>query len=502
MTDIFWKRGQGRAFIQPYRNPSHNNVYLGCARVGGYTKSRGDLTPVYCPSPERYGQYEVVDVIRGEGGLPTTSVDARFGLVNEILEQECDFDLDVHYGRCADPTDFNRGWEKIIKFERSGITEESSDELSSLEPTDEALIMLTASITSWTRIFIERMTYAERAASETDTPVLAVAICDDLSCGECGWESGGCRRLLAATAAVAGSPYDLPELLESLDKGLNWNEWDIDTLHDADVSGMACVGSRVAVVSAGSTGLHYASLSDLDSWTEVPNVFQVGALPLAIFAFSPTQIWIVGQNGYVYFTDDITSAAAYEVQDAGAAAAGDDLLDVHAATSRNVVAVGELGTVVVTTNGGLTWAVAASSPTASDIHCIWMRTPYHWLVGSADGNLYYTLNAAVAWVQKEFPDDGSGHVLDLVFYGYTNSSVGYMVYAYDPTGTPPSATSDGRILRTLDNGNSWYVVPEEEASSVPDNLALTELAVCRDPNFVLAGGYRTLADGIVVVGEG
>jgi len=88
MSDIYWKRGQGRAFVQPYRNPGHNNIYLGCARVGGYTKSHGDLTPVYCPSPEAYGRYEVVDTIRGEGGLPTTSVDARFGFVNEILDLE------------------------------------------------------------------------------------------------------------------------------------------------------------------------------------------------------------------------------------------------------------------------------------------------------------------------------------------------------------------------------------------------------------------------------
>jgi hypothetical protein len=63
-----------------------------------------------------------------------------------------------------------------------------------------------------------------------------------------------------------------------------------------------------------------------------------------------------------------------------------------------------------------------------------------------------------------------------------------------------SATA-GRILRSLDGGHSWYVLPEG-AGSIPANDQINSLATCyREANVVYAGGLADDgADGIILKG--
>jgi len=256
---------------------------------------------------------------------------------------------------------------------------------------------------------------------------------------------------------------------------------------------MACVGTRLVVISADDVSLHYATIIDIlnevEVWVRVATA--AGGGPRAIWSLDSAHTWIVGNNGYIEFSDDITVAPT--VQDAGIASDGEDLLDVHAIDENHVLAVGNNDAVVYTMDGE-TWA-GIDGPTAAApaaLLCCWMRTELEWFIGDDNGQLWYTRDRGVNWVEKAFPGSGGGNVRDIVF---ATPTVGYM--SHDTAGNV------GRILRTIDGGYSWYVLPEGP-TAIPGNLYLNSIAaVAECPNVVYAGGLEVAGlggDGIFIKG--
>ena len=125
-----------------------------------------------------------------------------------------------------------------------------------------------------------------------------------------------------------------------------------------------------------------------------------------------------------------------------------------------------------------------------------MRTELEWFVGDDNGQLWYTRDRGVNWVEKPFPGSGTGDVRDIVF---ATPTVGYMSHS---TGAVPTV---GRLLRTIDGGFSWYVLPEG-TTTIPANLYLNSIAaVAECPNVVYAGGLEVAGlappgDGIFIKG--
>jgi len=463
--------------------------------MGGHTETFGDITPIYCPDPDEYDAFEVVDEVKGEEGLPTVSWVAKFGKENTLLSVRCPFDLQAHYGKCQDPTDFDGGWDKILAFERARLTGRSSDELTAFTPDGRAEILLTGDITARKFWEVDPLIMGERADDVVFNEVLDVAICDNPSCGDCGSYSDGCQAIFAIVAGSGlQSPGIPPELVYSLDKGATWADEDIDTLVlGEDPNAIECVGDLIVVTSHDSCSLHYAYQEDLDAWEEVPDGFVPGNCPLDIWSYGVRFTWIVGENGYIYFTDN--PADGVEVQDEGNAT-NQNLNAVHGLSENFVVAVGQGNSVVFTENGGVVWAAA----TAAGLHpganllCVWVYAEYCWFVGDDSGRLWYSLDKGENWIQKPFPGHEAGYVRDIKFVDHNNSPFGYMVHDREHL-----ALVDGRILRTLNGGYSWYVLPDGPGA-MPDNLLLNAVAVCEDPNFVVGVGDKDGLDGIVVVG--
>lgn len=490
----YFQSGQGRVFIQPWAaGPGNAYQYQGCGRATGFSEELGDVTPVYCPSPDSYDDFEVADEIRGEGGLPTTSLVARFGLDNQIFKRKCPFGMQVHYGACQDPTDFTGGWDKIIAFVKARFTARSSDDLSALDEGERASILLTGDITAQSIQVIDPMVFGEEAASLISQEVVAVTVCDHMSCGDCGRISDGCGRIYAVTATSGLDSPGLPaEVVYTVDGGDSWEEEAITSMASSESpSGVVCAGNYLIVPSEDSGGYHYAPLSDLTDWTHVTGGFEDN--PVAAFGLSSTQIWFVGDTGYIYFLDNVGSGVV--VQSDGTAAGGSRLTSVFAANSRDVLAVGEDNTVVISENGGTTWR-SVDGPTDNagiDINTAWMRSKYSWLIGTAGGQMFYTLDAGDSWEEKAFPGSGSGEVTDIAFALSPDSPFGFMAHNLD--------TPEGRILRTLDGGNLWYIMPEG-VGNVPANDQINSLAICNNPNFAVGGGLADDGeDGILVVGE-
>lgn len=488
-----------RAWLIKWRaGPANTPAFEGFWKAGALDWSLGDVTTEYVPSPEQYGKFNVAGKVVGERGSPTIPITARYNLylsdLLELAKSGCDFDVQIHMGDCQDPQDFNMGWTKILNLKGALLTKYGTTDLGALMPSERETVNEEVDVSAEDVEEIVRIVFEEQAASQITQQVIDLQVCDRATCGSCGIPSDGCNVVFGLTVTVGGSPGLGAELIYTDDGGETWDDRNITTLTPAeDPNGLACVGIYVVVVSEDSESIHYAPAADIlagtETWAEVTTGFVITHGPLGIFSLTPRHTWIPAEGGYIYFTSDITAGVV--VQIAGSATV-QDLQAIHGYDMLNLVAVGNSNAVLVTRNGGDTWATVTGPAVGVALNAVWMHTPDEWFVGSAAGRLYYTQDAGETWVEKAFPGSGAGVVRDLVF---ASETVGYMAHS--------TAAPAGRILRTVDGGHSWYVAPESNFV-IPENDWIKALAVCEENvNVVYGGGLGGNAlDGIIVKGSG
>ena len=493
--------GDTRVWLYPRRaGPANVPDYLGCAKPGSISKPRGEPTIVTCPSSTRFGQFDIVDKIPGEIGLGEVTITARYQRqVSELLaafNRGCDVDVQMHIGKCKSPQDLNGGWEKILVVEAAQPGDWAVADFGALDPADNAPIMEEMPFRGEQLYEIAQVAFEEQAATEIVQEILAVIICDAVSCGSCDDPSDGCEKVFGLTITVGGSPGAAAEVIFTKDGGTTWNDTEIDTLPvDEDPVDFACVGDNLVVISTDSDSLHYASKADIlaavESWVEMATGFVAAGSPVAIFSLTPRHTWIVGEGGYVYFTQDPTTSVT--VQTAGTVTT-ENLLALHGYDTQNIVAVGASNALIVSRNGGATWSAVTGPNVGINLTTVWMRGPNEWLVGSADGTAYYTVDEGVTWVQITLP--GQSQLTNIADIKFSTPTVGWM--AADAL---VGAAVSGRIFRTIDGGNSWYVAPEGNRS-LPGNDSINEIAVCDgQPNVIYAGGLADNGtDGYMVKG--
>ncbi len=477
--------------------PANAPAYESLWKAGAPSWPLGDVTNIWNPDPSRYGEFVSAGKIIGERGNPTLPVTARYlsdarSVLLRLAELGCDSDLHIHMGLCKDPRDFNGGWDKILVLEAARPTQWGSTDMGALAPGERATVDEEVPFVGERIYEIMPIRIQEQAAAAIVQEVVGIVICDSVSCAACGLPSDGCQVVFAVTLTAGGSPGLPAEILYTQDGGAVWGDTNVNTLGvSEDPNGLACVGVNLVVISEDSESLHYAAIADIldgtETWTEVTTGFVATKGPLAIISIDPQHTWIVAEGGYIYFTDDPTSAV--EVQESGSATV-QDLTDIHGIDTLNLVAVGNSNAVLVTANGGATWAAVTGPAVGVNLTAVWMRSTLEWMVGTADGRLFYTRDAGENWTAKSFPGSGAGSVRDIQF---SSATVGWM--AHD------TATPAGRILRTIDGGFSWYVAPEGNLS-IPANDKIGALAACpSDVNVIFGGGLAGNAiDGIIVKG--
>ena len=490
--------------IEDRAGPSNVPVYQGQAKAGSPAADFGDVTAVRNPSGTRYGAFDVVDTIRGEPALPTLPLMVRYQYtLDEFLRmgnRGCPLDVQLHMDPCSDPRDFNRGWTsgKVLVLEGGIITGWNPDDMGALEQGESAVINATVDIPGRKLYEVVPLSLAELAAAQVTGEVIDVAICDSIQCGQCGIPSTGCQVVFAITEQQTASPGLPGEIVFSQDGGLTIGETNVATLPpNLDASAMICVGTRLVVVSAADCAIHYAPTIDVLNGVEVwvrtdAGLVCVAGRPNDLFSLDSAHTWIVGDAGYIYFTDDITGAVT--VQDAGVTLGANNLSAVHAFDEDNVLVAGAAGRMAITRNGGNTWTnvpEATIAIGAVEITCVWMRSRDVWFAGTIQGNLWYTLDGGENWVLKAFPGSAAGVIRDIVF---ATPTVGYLAHSI--------AGPAGRILRTIDGGNSWYVLPEGPGA-IPANDYINALAAVEEcPNTVYGGGLAAAGagDGFFVKG--
>lgn len=500
MVDLIQTQFSRMFVLENRAGPATPPEYQGLWRAGALTWAQGDVTLVRIPNPDTYGQFTTIDKISGEQGAPSLTITGRYEFqlsrLLQIVRRGCDSDYQIHFGKCKNPRDFDRGWEKVLVVEGARPTNYSTGDLGAAEPSERAVVTEEVPIAGEDAYELKPIIFSQKAATQIAREVVGIAVCDAATCGVCGLPSDGCQVIFGVAKSSDASPGLVAELIVTTDGGNTWYDLNITSLGiTEDPNDVTCVGSNVVVVSSESGSLHWAPISEVAngndetaSWVEVNAGFVGGGAPRAISSASPTFTWIVGVGGYIYFAAD--PASLVEVQDAGSATA-QQLNDVHALDNDNVVAVGNSNAVVYTNDGGQTW-IAVTGPAAGvNLNTVHMITERIWWVGSASGRLYYTINSGETWAEKGFAGAGTGTVRDIVF---ANRTVGYMAHS--------TATPAGRIFRTINGGFSWYLAPEDVGKRIPNNDYISKLAVCNDPNKIYGAGLADDAtNGIIVVGS-
>lgn len=489
MTDKIFHAGEARLFVQQNPGPSTALEMLGCAKMGAVTIPQGDVTPIYCPDPAAYNAFKKVGKIKGAPGNPTSSLAARLGLVNFLINVKCAFDIQARLGTCKDPQDLKNGWEVIFLLPNAEATSKGIDEMVALEPGDRKAIMTTADVSVDDVLQLDRIAFTRKADTMVDREVVDIIVCDALSCGDCGPVSDGCEKVYALIKTSGASPGIWAEVVYTLDGGITWNEEPIDSLgSNEDPKRFACIGENIVVISNDSCSLHYADKDALGAWAEVGTGFVATKCPNAMFSVDSAHTWIVGDGGYIYFTADPVTGVT--VQDAGIAST-QILRAVHFLDQERGLVVGNVNTVLVTTNGGITWQSKTGPAVGVSLTACWMDGENRFFVGTEVGRLYYSEDGGDTWTQISFPGSGAGTVWDIRFVA-PGSAVGYMAHS--------TATPAGRILRTLDHGHTWYVLPEG-TGSIPANDKINKVAIC-DQNRIWGGGLADNgSDGIIVAGD-
>lgn len=489
-TRVFIIEGRARA--------DHEPEYLSCLRMAGLSQGFGDIERIECPDPYKYGEFIEVGQIRGATERPTTTLEGRYEVdvlstLARLARKGCAFDVQLHMGTCQDPSSFN-SFSKAIILEKANITNFSTDDLGALASGDNSEVNESVDISAAMFYEVKPLTVSEAAGSTVINEVLDVIYADQIACGECEDESGGCEKIYAVTAAAGGSPATVPDLLFSLDGGSTWISHDIDAYSAAeDADAVAKIGDYIVVIANAGDSLAYVLKSDLNSYTD-PTFTEVTTG--FVGAGSPIDMWstgnyafIVGDGGYIYGCADPT--AGVTVLDAGNATI-DDLKAVHAISEAFAVAVGENGAVVYTEDGSL-WGAVNSRPSAPGEHltCVWVKGENEWLVGSDAGKLYATYDKGVTWSEVTFSGSGAGTVYDIAF---ATDSVGYLAHA--------TATPAGRVFRTIDGGKSWKLTPEASGTIAANDYVGALAACANDANkFVGVGLADDGSDGFVVVGS-
>lgn len=473
-------------------SPAASPEFLDCAALSSDPEwGQGDLTREECPDPSKYGGFIVYDEIPGEQDNPKMGIKMRYSRdlapLLELTRSGCGFDIQLLIGRCASPEDYN-GWDKILNFIGARVTNWAAEKISTMNRADNGSTNEMIDISGRDLYEIVRLNFgASLAAAVVVRELTGLDVCNAVSGDECDEPCPNpCQVVLAVQL---GDGVDAsPSVIYTGDGGVTFAAEDVTTMASTDTpSDIKCAGNFVVVLDNTGNSYHYTTLESLlagtPTWTEVTTGFVATKLPNEGFYIGGV-LYIVGNGGYIYKVSGIGSAAT--VLDAGNATV-QNLVDVWALDTHNIIAVGASNAVVVTDDGGLNWALVVGPSVGTALTAVCMLDERTWLVSTAT-TLYSTLNAGVTWSTEALPVAMTA-ITDIQH----EDGVVYL-----------SGVSDGGgvILRNPAGGtgeqNAWQVLPEG-VGAIPTNQRINKIATCHgNHNLVYGAGLGAVADGFMV----
>lgn len=460
--------GQSSIWVQP-NGPNTKPEYLGCHEAGDVEEGQGDVTLLYCPDEKKTGAFKVVGSVQAQADAPTFSLMTTIKKTGDWLERiKCAVPIYIHKQSCG-RRDVFQNYDRTFAFSQARITSKTMSNLAARTPesTDESMQEFALSCEAVLRI-LELTAGRQSIAAVRD--LKAIVFYNEETCGgDCGPASTVCTK---GIVAGDGDYAAKAALYTTDDGGATWVAAAADPFAvGEDISALVAfsVGrSTIRILAARGTadGANPAEVAYSDddgaTWTLV-NVGSVNgqyvAGPQGMFALDQFHIWLVTQDGYIYFSED--GGVTWTAQESGTLNAAvwyavqfrDDLNGWVGGTNNEIA---------MTEDGGVTWTAVTgpAGQATDDVLTLAILGEYTVWLGFDDGTLWYSMDGGANWTQRTLPVAAG----DVEYIAFANELVGYLVYN--------TAGGVGGVLRTIDGGYTWETV------SVPTTGELAAIHIC------------------------
>jgi hypothetical protein len=170
---------------------------------GGSMNVAGTIDPIYVPDPRRPGKYRLVSRTSAAPDLDEFTVEfmeSWGGIPRHLLKNGCPFTFYELHSRCADMSDFYRGWEGYVMIYSQGLLEGAIDLGTRTSRDADDPLMDSATFKSASIYPAGALSFGEEAATDVVVEVIDV-VYGPQSCVACG---DGSELIYALTRANVG----------------------------------------------------------------------------------------------------------------------------------------------------------------------------------------------------------------------------------------------------------------------------------------------------------
>lgn len=448
-TDEIVTQKHKRAFIQ-YGGPRPNNpvAYQGqdaqYMSIDGVSNPElGGIDPIWTHDPTRIGSYRLVGRSYSPADLASANLKIREkhgSIPRHLLKIGCSFNLYEPTGMCEDLSDFLHGWsDYVLVYSQAIVSDKDLGTRTSFDADDvieDGLSLILSSIYP-----VGAISFGEDAASEVDREVIDVVYGPTKMCETCSF---GDEWVYAVTApSGAGSPGLPAECIYRLS----------GVVGQMNISGIGATETPLAIDVVGYylviLGADAYYVSEINKNTGVPGTFTkvssgfvAAGSPNDMYVAGSREIYFCGDGGYVYKSTDITTGVTVLV----AGDATTENLKRIDGLENTIIAVGENGAIIKSTNRGKSFGTTVDSPvdtlTFGAVEVL--DDKRYWLGTLGFAHVYYTLDGGETYTELAFSGYGSGNITDIYF---ATQEVGWICHQ--------TASVTAVLLGTWNGGRDW-----------------------------------------------
>ena len=477
-----------RVWVQP-DGPNTDMEMVGCIDSADISESGGGIKDVIrCFRADGSG-WDVLATTRNPPDQVTTTltglVETTANWLELLKESACPFPLYFN-GRTCPPHDVFVGAPRTYAYQEAEIAGTTLAGLAMREEDVETT--LAAEITAWPPGIVYRAIVGARQTIAEYSALNDIHFCNAQQCaGPCGATMGPCTIGVAVSSAPAGSPAVMGDVWYTIDGGVTWTATVADPFAAAeDIWSGICfpISDTVArlLVAREADPATAAEVAYSDDWganwtlVVLGTPVNVGALDGdALFALDMYNIWYAMSDGHIAFSNN--GGETWTMQQVGAGKlTANDLYAIWFADNQHGMAVGQADTVLVTSDGGTTWATGTATGAGAILYAVTENDGGGiWWVGTTTGRLYYSTDQGTTWTQRTF--GGTATVNSIRF---ANTLAGFL--------------ADGlRLFRTKNGGRDWELI------SVPTNLGLAAVHACTENMVYAVGSPQPAVGGTAVI---
>jgi len=438
-----------RGFLQ-FGEPGAENEMEYYGKVAQYffvealqAPETGSISPVNMPDPMRRRKWRLVGREYTPPDLPSYNLilHEKHGRVPRALGRiGCEFQLALSVGRCKDPSNYDRGWEDYLHMLEGGVVSDK-DHGTRTSMSDDTPIASTLTVTLADEYAIGPLNFGPQAATPIDAEVADGTYGVPDYCDGC--QNGVDRRYLV-TRAKTTSPAAAAHVVYKTED-VDWANLAITGIGAAvNPAAIRIVGSYLVVLVPSEGAYYLTTIDDLtgipaSAWIKVTTGFQVSGPPNDMYVASSSEVFFIGDAGYIYRTTDLTSGVS--IVDAGSATS-DNLVRIKGA-EEVIIASGANGAFIKSVDAGLTFSAVTVDSVTDQLDALELQSSTRFWVGTNAGEIWWTKNGGASWHQKEL--------------GTTLAAVHDIAFASRSTGFI-SATSTGPlavVFATQNGGNTW-----------------------------------------------